>query len=131
MNTPEQDSGPAFANISELLFAVVKKDKELEVEAKYKLYQKKDVTGYNEAMRQRASLIADLPATVAQYKEKGGVVPEEVEYFAESYAALAGQMLAEDNTFGMSVLLIPRGSTMDDPNDLERIAVRSQPPGEA
>jgi hypothetical protein len=129
MTNPEQSSELSLSNISELLSSVARKGKELEVEARRRLHQEQDVEGYREAMRQRTHLIKELPATIASYKEKGGIVPEEAQQFAETYSAHANQVLAEDNTIGMGTLLIPMGSR-GDPDDLERLAAQLQPPTE-
>jgi hypothetical protein len=130
MDTPEQKPEPTFANISDLLFFVAKRDKELEAEGRKKLHHQHDNKGWQELVRQRAQLLADLPETLAEYKAKGGDVPKEAEDFAGGYSVLAKEMLAEDNMFGMDSLLSAPGLMNDDPNDLERLAARLQPPDE-
>lgn len=126
MNSPEHRDELHFTSIVDLLISVAKQNDELEKEAHNKLHGEQDVDGYLEIVLRRAKLIVELPDTIRMYKEKGVNVPDEVEQFAESYAAHARQFIEENNTFGMSILLTQKGSTQDEPNELEKLVHQIQ-----
>lgn len=84
---------------------------------------KHDVANLDEHARERAMLIMDLPDLLTQYENQGVDIPIEIRGKANTWACLAENVLNDNNTFGMSVLLEPRGASSDspEPTDIHKL----------
>jgi hypothetical protein len=130
MTTLERLSEQEFPTVSELLVAVSRRRNEIIEEGRRKLYEEKNADAYMESLREGTRLLAGLPELLANYKEKGGGVPQEVKRWCGEIATMAREYLADDSQFGMASLLASRGSKIDEPDHLEHLALRLQSPNE-
>lgn len=86
------------------------------------LLEEKDARKSLERLKQRAQILVDLPNRLSPvleglqepWREK---VREEISDFAET----AQRVLAANNDFGMSVLLVNKGSKQGEKNELEKL----------
>ena len=126
MTNPERLSESPLPTISELLLELSKKYKALQEAAREKLYGEEDTDGYRQSLRESNELIAGLPELILEYKRKGGTVSERLEYTCWEYAGMAREFLDQNSIVGMLGLLAARGSLMDDPDALERLAAENE-----
>ena len=118
----ESNSENMPVNVSELLRSISDKVHELETDAKRELYQERNSAGYNAALLQKAQLVQSLPLILADYKARGGIVPEELEDIVFGWSSLASKAIENDSTLRMEVLLTSK-SKNNEPNALERLAI--------
>lgn len=78
-----------------------------------------NVSASTQALVNKARAIAALPGKLEKIRETGIFVSGNIASFADEIAAQAERWIATDNLFGLSVLLIPKGSKTGDPNLLE------------
>jgi hypothetical protein len=71
--------------------------------------------------QQRATLIAELPLALTGPNIIGPDLPEEAMGRIRGLAADASKMIDQDNYFGMVSLLSPQGSSVNEPNELEKL----------
>ena len=127
MTSPESTPEQHYASVYELLTHVAAEAAELEKDARSKLYEEKNNAGYMLGLRKRAYLIAELPTMLENFRLYGGIVPDEAESFAESYAAIANLALRRNGAFMLSTILDLNPGLDSDPNDLERLAASLEP----
>jgi hypothetical protein len=131
MTSPETAPQPHYTSIYDLLYQVAVEAANLERDARSKLYEERDRAGHLLNLQKRAHLISGLPNTLESFKLSGGIVPDEVEDFARSYAGIANEALVSNGTFMLGTILnLAPGGLTTDPNDLERLAARFEPPQE-
>jgi hypothetical protein len=76
----------------------------------------------------KAQLIVDLPDMVQEAVDRGDIFPQAELGRIYGMAASARELLEDNNTFGLRVLLIPWGNKTGDPNELEELIARVYPP---
>ena len=131
MTSPESAPRPQYVSIYDLLSQVAAEASNLEKDARSKLHEERDGNGYLLSLQKRARLISELPATLEEFRLSGGIVPDEVEGFARSYAGLANEALVINRAFMLSTVLnLSPGGLVSDPNDLEKLAAHFEPPKE-
>jgi len=131
MISPESTNQPRYTSIYDLLSQVAGEAADLEKDAWSKLHEKRDSAGYLLSLQKRARLISELPTTLEEFRLSGGIVPDEVESFAQSYAGIANEALEDNRTFTLSTVLnLSPGGLASDPNDIEKLAARFGPPEE-
>ena len=93
---------------------------ELDGEAEI-LLAKKDATGYSEKLKERATLLINLPDHLAS--SLAGVDQETRQQILRevSYFAIAAQEALKNGGFSLGVLLTHMGDKIGDKNDLERL----------
>lgn len=121
---PEQHSVEPLPSLGHFIADISRQARELDVLADQALLIDKDVDRYEMAVRQRAQLVADIPALLDQHREQGGEVPQDINDIADSNSAWAHQQIQSGNMFGMSVLLTRKGAPADEPNLLEQLAAQ-------
>ncbi len=82
---------------------------------------------YVAKLRQSARLIAKLPDKIRQAMSQGQVFPEAELREVMQFSGAAQKALADNNTFAMGVLLIDKGSTLEDPNNLDKLIAKIYP----
>lgn len=131
MTSPETTPQPRYTSIYDLLSQVAVAAANLKRDARTKLHEEQDNAGYLLSLQKRAHLVSGLPATLEEYRLSGGIVPDEVEGFAQYYAGIANEALASNRPFMLSTVLdLAPGGLTTDPNDLEKLAARFEPPQE-
>lgn len=121
------EPSPNCASASELLLAASAEAARLEAEARAKLYNDRDTKGFQNSIRVRARLVAELPASIEKLRLSGITVPVELAKRIRAHADEATTVLREDSILGMQALLNPIGSKIDEPNVLESLAAQFQP----
>ena len=121
MIQPEQLTPPSYMNVTELLLSFAKQADFLDIKAT-NLYEKGELTKYKDVLRDRALLIISLPDSLLEFKTSDGNVPSEVEGIASQWSNTADRWLEHDNWIGIQNLLVPKGTYIDEPNDLEKLA---------
>jgi len=76
---------------------------------------------------EKARLIVDLPDRIREVLEKDKDFPVEELDNLDQYATMAKDLIDKKNNFGLDVLLTAKGSTEDNPNDLESLIDRVYP----
>ncbi len=126
-------SSPDYGEISkpqtpeEILRSTSLRFSELEREATEALYEKLDPQGYRMKLQERAELILTLPAKIKESAKSGGSFPDSEWENICSFAYEARIALSSKGIFSLRVLLIPQGSVVGDPNEIERLINRIYP----
>jgi hypothetical protein len=76
---------------------------------------------------EKARLIVDLPDRIREVLEKDKDFPVKELDNLDQYATMAKDLIDKKNNFGLDVLLTAKGSTEDNPNDLESLIDRVYP----
>ncbi len=131
MNSPEISHEPPQRTIYDLLAQVALEAADLDSRAHTKLHEEGDRAVYALIMKQRAQLVAELPTRLEEFRNEGGEIPEEVELFAQYYSDIAIDAIEKDRPFLIGTVLdLAGGNLITNPNDLERLAAKFQPPHE-
>jgi hypothetical protein len=95
---------------------------DLESRAGERLHQDNDPERYHELMREKARVLADLPAVAEPVlQSEDPVLSERVAARLARFSQSANQALDLDSVFYMSALLYPEDHREGDPNDLDFI----------
>ena len=125
-NKPEIRTEPT--TIKGLLESAVEKTERLRQEAYPILWEQLDSELYLSKLKERAKVIIEIPNKVDGLVEQGETIPKHELIALQNLAFMAKEALDKNSDSHLAVLLINRGSSDDDPNQLERILQRLYPP---
>ena len=90
----------------------------------------KDPELRHQKLVERAGMIASLPDKISKLLEAGESFPKQDLDRLEKFAYLANERLEMGSDIALSTLLIPKGTKVGEPNQLEKMVNRLYPPSE-
>jgi len=122
---PEISSEPS--TIKALLEQSVLQTNRFDEEADTALYDKSSPAEYRTKLRERATVIAELPDKIQRLVGQGESIPENELVDLRNLAFSAREALEGKNDLYLAAFLSRRGSKVSDPNLLEEILERLYP----